>query len=514
MTKLEQLQDDLSKATSQPVKDVLNAEIQKEVLITQTTSGSGGDVAKLVLMMKDVVDTMKRNQPQVGATVSQKDVDRLVKEALSKSKIKFDDLSDELKAHLTSVMKVGLTLNTGTFVGQGGTIDFELYEKPLFQKILSDAMAYNNIYLYGGAGAGKTCMAAALADFLGYEYIELACNQFTSPLEILGGQTIDGYQRGKLERAWGNLDASEVDADGNAMKSTKYLGAVLCLDELPKIDPNTAGALNGALAKVKEYKKSKDAYGTEITTPPTIENGRGQKIKKGNLVIIATGNLKLNEISTEYEANFKQDLSLQDRFAGSTYEVVVDQKYEYHKIMKGFAFIWLAMTKLREKIIEQKWTGFAFVSLRIMINLKETYEVYRRSIDGSLDASQPIKDALKSPKTVMQGVDSFLSLFKEDQIRDLKLAMDYNNFEKLCLVKDSLPLNALNTKEEEEEAMKIIYKLTQEEADKIALQVSQMESLPTYDKANPSEPLKRLMAALKAAQYEYKNGNATKTNTP
>ena len=311
MTKLEELQEKLSKATSQPVIDALNAEIQKETLLLQTTSGSGGDVAKLVLMMKDVVDTMKRNQPQAGAVVSQKDVDRLVKEALSKSKIKFDDLSDELKAHIASVMKVSLTLNNRTFVAQGGTIDFELYEKPLFQKILSDAMADNNIYLYGGAGTGKTFMAAALADFLGYEYIELACNQFTSPLEILGGQTIDGYQRGKLERAWGNLDE-----EGEPLSKKGYLGAVLCLDELPKIDPNTAGALNGALAKVKEYKKSTIA-GTEITTPPSIENGRGQKIKKGNLVIIATGNLKLNEISTEYEANFKQDLSLQDRFAGS-----------------------------------------------------------------------------------------------------------------------------------------------------------------------------------------------------
>ena len=124
--------------------------------------------------------------------------------------------------------------------------------------------------------------------------------------------------------------------------------------------------------------------------------------------------------------------------------------------MNGFAFIWLAMTKLREKIIEQKWTGFAFVSLRIMINLKETYIIYRKSIAGLPYATQAVKDALKSPKTIMQGVDSFLSLFKEDQIRDLKLAMDYDNFAKLCVIKDSLPMDALNTKEEEKEAMKII----------------------------------------------------------
>ena len=80
---------------------------------------------------------------------------------------------------------------------------------------------------------------------------------------MVGGQTIDGYQKGKLEIAWSN-----VDENGN-----DFNGAVLCLDEMPKLDPNTAGLLNSALAKVK-------------LPNATIRNGRGQSISKGKLVII------------------------------------------------------------------------------------------------------------------------------------------------------------------------------------------------------------------------------------
>lgn len=455
MATLQELEAARAAATTQAAKDALDAEIQKVKL--QEKAQGGDDVANLVVMLKNVLDTVKRNAPASGAVISKTDIDKLLKEALQKSKIRLEDLSDELRAHLTATMKVGLSITTDKFVAApGGTMNQDLYETPLFQKILSDAVAMNNVYLFGGAGTGKTFIAEELARFLGYEYIELACNQFTSPLEILGGQTIDGYQRGKLERAWGNLDE-----DGNP---SKYLGAVLCLDELPKIDPNTAGTLNGALAKVKDYKSSPQGG----STPPVIENGRGQKIPKGNLVVIATGNLKLNELSTEYEANFKQDLSLQDRFAGSTYEVVVNYENEYNNIMRGFAFIWIAMTKLREKIIKEKWTPFAFVSLRIMINLKMTYIKYREAKDGSLNAAQGVKDALKSPKTIKQGLDSFLNLFKPDQIIQLKQAMDYDGFLRTVAEKDRMPLDKLNTPSEEAEAKQMIKNFLQIQSNKTA----------------------------------------------
>jgi cobaltochelatase CobS len=452
MSTLKQLEDKLATTTQPKFREKLLADIQKLKLLEKSTTGD--NVATMLLALKDVLDsTKKASVPTGNPSISKQEVEDLLKDAIRTNKIKLQDLDDSLRTALTSAMKVNLVLTTNNFQSQissnkNAVVDKALVETTLFQKVLSDIKAMNNVYLFGGAGTGKTFLAGKMAKYLDYEYIELTCNQFTSPIDILGGQTIDGYQRGKLERAWGNLDEY-----GQPISKK---GVVLCLDELPKLDPNTAGILNGALAKVKDY----DDNGL---TPPTIENGKGDIIVKRNLVIIATGNVKLNETSTEYEANFKQDLSLQDRFVGSCYEVSVNYEYEANEIMKGFLFIWLASVKLREKIIEKKYTGFAFVSLRIMINLLATYKVYRAVKDDPKTNS-----AIVEPKTLMNGFDSFLNLFKQDQIQILKEAMDYDNFKLLVQTKNAMPINDLDTDSEKAEAKIYIDANKKQIKDKIA----------------------------------------------
>ena len=454
MKTLQELEAELITVTSPKYRDIILADIQKVKMLEK--SATGDNVATMLLALKDVLDSTKRT-PVVagggGASISKQEVETLLKDAIRTNKIKLQDLDDSLRTALTSAMKVNLVLTTNNFQTQisnnkQAVVEKALVETTLFQKILSDIKAMNNVYLFGGAGTGKTFLAGKMAKHLDYEYIELTCNQFTSPIDILGGQTIDGYQRGKLERAWGNLDEY-----GQPISKK---GVVLCLDELPKLDPNTAGILNGALAKVKEY----DDNGL---TPPMIENGKGDKIVKKNLVIIATGNVKLNETSTEYEANFKQDLSLQDRFVGSCYEVSVNYEYEANEIMKGFLFIWIASVKLREKIIEKKWTGFAFVSLRIMINLLATYQVYR-AVKNDPNANSSIVE----PKTIVDGFNSFLNLFKQDQIQVLKQAMDYDNFKLLVETKNAMPIDSLDTDSERAEAQVFIDANKQKIKDKIA----------------------------------------------
>lgn len=452
MATLKELQDKLANAKSEKVKELLQAEIQKAELREQATQGN--EIASMFLALKDTIDAFKRSQGTgVGGGVSQAEVEMLVNESLKTKKIGLDDLETNLRNFLTAQAKVQLELKVDTMSSvnyqtiKGGEVSKDTMEDPLFQKILSDAVSMNNVYLYGTAGSGKTYIATQIAKFLNYNYIEINCNQYTSPLEIIGGQTIDGYQEGKLIRAWGNLtdDGENINKD--------YNGAVLCIDEIPKIDPNTAGLFNSALAKVKDIIYD---VNTNEKIMPTIENGRGQKIPKGNLIIIATGNLKLNELSTEYEANFKQDLSLQDRFAGSTYRVDYNYDSEWKGMMKGFAFIYLPLLKLREKIIEQRYTGYAFVSRRILANLKDTYKTYRNVVDKKGVGSQVVDDALTQPKSLIDGVKAFLGLFKPEQQKILKDAMDYDKFLKIVEEKNKLPMNQLDTPQEVAEVMTFI----------------------------------------------------------
>ena len=211
--------------------------------------GGGEGDAELAAILAALQSALKGG----GGNVSMTEIRKAVNEELAKRKITESDLAPQLLAFLNSSRSVNVKAAT--------------LNRPLTQLILSDIIARNNTYLYGGAGTGKTFIAEEIADMLGWTKITLNCNQFTSPLDILGGQTIDGYQEGKLSMAWSN---TIVSPDG---KKEKVDGCVLILDELPKIDPNTAGILNEALAKVKDYKYDE---ATKTYIPPTIRNGKNE----------------------------------------------------------------------------------------------------------------------------------------------------------------------------------------------------------------------------------------------
>ena len=277
--------------------------------------------------------------------------------------------------------------------------------------------------MYGAAGTGKSFRAGQIQDILqsegsSWDLIEVNCNQFTSPLDLIGGQTIEGYQKGKLEMAWTNVDAD----------NKKYDGAILLLDELPKLDPNTAGLLNAALAKLSE-RKVDDKTGKVIK--PTIMNGRGQKIRLGNMFVYATGNAPLNEADPDYEANFKQDLSLQDRFVGSMYKVFANYRRDRELLNgdgnnKGYLFIFNHMMLCREAILEgQDGVSFAnkgFVSLRILLSMKRTFIEYVRA------KNTPDSIIRFCPKSIIVTLNSFLEIFTENQRDIIKDKMLYDDF--------------------------------------------------------------------------------------
>jgi hypothetical protein len=376
-----------------------------------------------------------------GAGLSSREIDNAINERLKKVKFNENNLSPELKKLIGETKTIEVKVNNvKTFSGQNSE------DRRLIDVLLSDFEAQNNVYLYGEAGTGKTYVAGIIADRINYKLITLNCNQYTSPLDILGGQTIDGYQEGRLTEAWGNIDL------GLNSKNQPYDGALLLLDELPKIDPNTAGLLNDGLAKIKDAVKTVQlTNGTKIEVQPTISNGRGQRISREKIFIIATGNSLLNEANKDYEANFKQDLSLQDRFAGSCYKITYNYKFEYEKIMTNisskelpdgtiidmtFAFNFLA--QLRQQIVEDKLTGIAFVSTRLMIVARDTFVAY------IVNREQNPK-MIPRPKKLSEVIKSFLTLFSQQQRESLiqKLDVQFKEFYETCEIKDVAPLAQL-----------------------------------------------------------------------
>jgi cobaltochelatase CobS len=387
------------------------------------------------------------------SSIDKREVEDIVNKELKSFKVGIKNLDTSVKDLISTTQ----TIQVVNWQDVKVMLDGKGKPRRIFDVILSDFEAGNNVYLYGGAGTGKTYIVGEIADSINYKLITINCNQFTSPLDILGGQTIEGYQEGRLTEAWGNLFMPEV----NPKTGQPYSGALLLLDELPKIDPNTAGLLNDGLSKIKDPLKEKDGkiFG------PTITNGRGKAINKKKI----TGNSKLNEADKDYEANFKQDLSLQDRFAGSTYELIIDPAYELKNIMSGvnvngqvadFVFIFNFLFKLRTAIQENNYSSRAFVSTRSMVSFRDTYIAYR--INETMGEKQ-----IPRPKTLQIAVLSFMDLFTEDQRIVLSQAVDLPQFMTLIDVKNKLPLSDLTTDMDKQEAQALIQAFDLKNANKI-----------------------------------------------
>jgi len=434
------------------IEDTDNSLIKDLAKQKMTEEFEGDEVAQKMIQLSQLLTAQKG-----GANIDEDEVRRIVRDEIQTDKISINDLDDTVKSLFNAQpTKVTITLKQGASTRVVSKTLTDVQTRPLIQKLLSDVLARNNSYLYGGAGTGKTFSANTIADILDWNLIVINCNQFTSALELIGGQTIDGYQEGKVIRAFGNLNE-----DGSPMGK----GCVLLLDELPKIDPNTAGILNSALASVGEFRNGE---------PTSIQNAKGDIIQRGDCFIMATGNSLLNTKDAEYEANFKQDLSLQDRFAGSTYEVFINEKFEWQGILKEkWAFIFLYLTKLRKIIVEEGFTAKAFVSIRLMQSLQKTYNVYRQVVNAkgktknftsepSISFTPILNDGALSTiqannvKTLQNSMDEFFSLFSDEQAKILKEKSDYDAWLQTVRTKDKFPMDKLNTDQELEEVDKVI----------------------------------------------------------
>ena len=422
--KLNQIINDPS--TTNELKAIARNKLQR----LQGTTSSQPSLDDIFMRLNTIIEG--------DSAVNEDEVKRIVSEELDNISINYDMLDSSLKAIISRGGAGGGTMTIQSYIGGNVVSTSAGKVRKLFEVLLSDVESGNNSYLYGGAGTGKTFIAKQLAKALNYKIIVVNCNQFTSPLELIGGQTIEGYQEGKLTRAWGNLDL------GMNNQGEPYSGALLLLDELPKIDPNTAGVLNDSLSTIKDPKTRNPKTGAMMS--PMIQNGRGEDIEMKNIYIMATGNSLLNEADKDYEANYKQDLSLQDRFAGCMYKVYIDYDFELNQIMRNIevegkimnlTFLWNYLIQLREAIVQLNFTNRGFVSSRLMINLRDNYIAFRLNM-------QKGANGIKNPKTLQLGITSFLDIFTEQQrVEILNIAGSTANFFAIVDAKNNMPIDQL-----------------------------------------------------------------------
>ncbi len=301
-------------------------------------------------------------------------------------KIGFDNLDSELQRLLSSKPQ---TIRYE--IRNEQTKEFSKPDIPSFQNIVDDVMLGNNVFLVGGAGTGKTYMAENLISkmALGRQSITINCSQWTSPTEIIGGQTMDGYVEGKLIEAW-------------------QKGYVLILDELPKIDPNTAGLFNDALAK------------TKIPNAVVFNSRKESFVKHPNFACIATGNIYPDKESISYGANNKQDLSLLDRFSGSVYFIEKNPKIEKEILQNEM--VWSICDAIRTVVEQLKYE--AQLSLRFMLNARDSYNLEMQRIKaGTKNEVNP-----NEGKTFKSAVDSYLSTFSGIQQKNIKENIYYSEY--------------------------------------------------------------------------------------
>jgi len=343
-----------------------------------------------------------------GSGVDSKEVRKLIEEYLKTEKVNLMELDSDVMEFIKQNQKMVLELP------QFGGLKIEVSKAdadiPFFFEIIDDVLAGNNVYLIGEAGGGKTYSAEEVAKKLKREYVIINCSQYTSPTEILGGQTIEGYKEGKLIDAWKN-------------------GKILILDEMPRLDPNTAGLFNDALAKSSKTRKAENALinSTNPEEPPVKRNE--------NFALIATGNIYPNTPPPpKYKANNQQDLSLLDRFSGSVYKVeyykpldeetsrfkflydmLVGNYYEYMDDKKNQRPLREAKG-LRTILKDLNLDELAVVSYRTLVSFRVAFEF---ELVRAIAKNEGKSVSVDRGKTLQKAFDSFLIAFNEESVRTI-----------------------------------------------------------------------------------------------
>ncbi len=419
---LQNIQDEIAK-TEQEIQTMQNA-------------GPGNGNTFINAMLSTIASQMAQ-----GTGLDSPAVRQIIKEYLKKDKIQLDELGQSVLEEIKKNQTVYLQIPE---LGKPIAITKDQSDIPNFYSIIDDVLAGNNVFLIGEAGGGKTYTAQQIAAVLERPFSTINCSQYTSPLEVLGGQSIEGFKQGKLIDAWRN-------------------GKILIIDEMPKLDPNTAGLFNDALAKsTKTTPNDKALINSANPDEGAIE-------RNSDFAVIATGNIYPNEPpAPQYRGNSQQDLSLLDRFSGSVYYVEFDQKTDEKTTRFKFLYDFLVgnyheyIEKKRENkslptpiglrtVIESlNFKNMALVSYRTNIAFRVAFEfqLVRHIMENQGVPVTHGKTFLGTFHSYMVafGINSpaYNSVIKETKFTDQYITQIVNDAIEEILKNDTSFLNALN----------------------------------------------------------------------
>jgi hypothetical protein len=208
---------------------------------------------------------------------------------------------------------------------------------------------------------------------------------------------------------------------------------------MPKLDANTAGLFNDALAKSSKTRpNSESKINSANPEEPPIE-------RASDFAVIATGNIYPNEPpAPQYRGNNQQDLSLLDRFSGSVYFTEFDRNTD--EDTTRFAFLYDFLVGNYYEYMDAKLKGNALPEprgLRTVIeslNLKNLALVsYRTNIAFRVGFEYELVRAIakKEGKNVEDKGKNFLKTFKSYMVA-FKIGSDaYNNIIRTTKYTDS-----------------------------------------------------------------------------